>query len=127
MGVKSKSQAKNQLSNSSQSNIPFEKRGLIFESKDGYNSLKSIDNNANQLVKNIKEGHFTVKEYFDRYKKVKVKETYPDAAENLEELFEKKTRLYIYNDREYFETELDFSAHFHSKIDVEFYEDDDDD
>ena len=120
MGVKSKSQAMNQTS---KSNMPFEIRGLIFESKSGYKSLKNINDNANQLVKNIKEGHFTVKEYFDRFEKVQVKETYPDAAENIEELFENITRLYIYNDREYLETELDFSAYFHSKMDIEFYND----
>ena len=126
MGVKSKSQAKNQssqLSNSSHSNIPFEKRGLIFESRNGYNSLKNIDRNASQLVDAVKSGSLDIKEFFGRFEKVKVKETYPDAAENLEELFENITRLYISNDREYFETELDFTAHFHSKIDVEFYDD----
>ena len=120
MGVISKSQAKNMPS---QSNKSYEIRGLIFESKTGYNSLKNINDNAKQLVKNIKEGHFTVKEYFDRFDKVKVKETYPDAAENLEELFENITQLYIYNDREYLETELDFSAYFHSKMVIDFYND----
>ena len=117
MGVISKSQAKNMPS---QCNKPYEIRGLIFESKIGYNNLENINDNAEQLVKNIKEGCFTVKEFFDRFEKVKVKETFPYAAENLYELFENITGLCIINDREYFETELDFSAHFHSKIDVLF-------
>lgn len=120
MGVKSKSQAKNIPSKSS---TPYEIRGLIFESKTGYNSLENINDNAVQLVKNIKEGCFTVKEFFDRFEKVKVKETFPYAAENLYELFENITGLCIINDREYFETELDFGAYFHSKIDVVFYDD----
>ena len=118
MGMKSKSQA-----NNIQVNKTYEKRGLIFESRDAYENLKNIDLNANQLVDAIKAGSLDMKEFFSRFDKVKVKETYAGAAENLEGLFENITRLISINDPDYFETELDFSDYFHSKIDVEFFDD----
>ena len=120
MGVTSKSQAKNLPR---QTKKPYEKSGLIFESRSGYDSLKNIDLNANQLVDAVKSGSLDMKEFFGRFDKVKVKETFPYAAENLYELFENITGLCIINDREYFETELDFSAYFHPKMVIDFFND----
>ena len=120
MGVKSKSQA---INLPSQTSKPYEKSGLIFESRNAYDVLKNIDLNAKQLVDVIKAGSLDMKEFFSRFDKVKVKETYAGAAENLEVLFENITRLISINDPDYFETELDFSDYFHSKIDVEFFDD----
>ena len=116
MGFKTKSTAMNMPSNHTE-------KGLIFSSKSGYYSLKNIDLNAYQLVDAIKAGSLDMKEFFSRFDKVKVKETYAGAAENLEVLFENITRLISINDPDYFETELDFSDYFHSKIDVEFFDD----
>ena len=116
MGVKSASNAMNMPSN-------YKVKGLIFSNKDTYECLKNLDQNAYQLVNAIKAGSLDMKEFFGRYNKVKVKETYADAAENLEVLFENITRLISINDPDYFKTELDFSAYFHSKIDVEFFDD----
>lgn len=120
MGVKSKSNAMNLPSNN---NKPYEKSGLIFESRNAYDELKNIDLNANQLVDAIKSGSLDMKEFFSRFDKVKVKETSLYASQNLYELFENITGLSIIKDRDYFETELDFSAYFHSKIDVDFFDD----
>ena len=120
MGDKAKSQANNLISNNNKS---YEKKGLIFESRDAYENLKNIDLNANQLVDAIKAGSLDMKEFFSRFDKVKVKEEYLYAAQNLYELFENITGLSLIKDRDYFETELDFSAYFHSKIDVEFFDD----
>ena len=116
MGVKSASNAKNMPRK-------YAIKGLIFSNKDVYECLKNIDLNAYQLVAAIKAGSLDMKEFFGRYNKVKVKETYAGAAENLEVLFENITRLISINDPDYFKTELDFSAYFHSKIDVEFFDD----
>ena len=116
MGFKTKSTAMNMPSK-------HREEGLIFSSKSGYYSLKNIDLNAKQLVDAIKAGSLDMKEFFSRFDKVKVKETYAGAAENLEVLFENITRLISINDPDYFETELDFSDYFHSKIDVEFFDD----
>ena len=116
MGVKSASNAKNMPRK-------YAIKGLIFSNKDVYECLKNIDLNAYQLVDAIKAGSLDMKEFFSRFDKVKVKETYAGAAENLEVLFENITRLISINDPDYFKTELDFSAYFHSKIDVEFFDD----
>ena len=120
MGIKSKSQA---INLPSQTSKPYEKSGLIFESRNAYDDLKNIDINAKQLVDAIKAGSLDMKEFFSRFDKVKVKEEYLYAAQNLYELFENITGLSLIKDRDYFETELDFSAYFHSKIDVEFFDD----
>ena len=120
MGVKSKSQAMNLPSQTSK---PYEKSGLIFESRNAYDDLKNIDLNANQLVDAIKAGSIDMKEFFGRFDKVVVKETHLYAYQNLYEIFENITGLSLIKDRDYFETELDFSAYFHSKIDVDFFDD----
>ena len=116
MGFKTESNAMNMPSK-------YAIKGLIFSSKDGYEDLKNIDTNAYQLVDAIKSGSLGMKEFFSRFDKVKVKETYIEASENLDELFENITRLTLIKDRDYFETELDFFAHFHSLIDLEFFDD----
>ena len=115
MGIKSKSNAMNMPSQ-----ITVE--DLIFSPVSGYYSLKNIDTNANQLVDAIKSGSLDMKEFFSRFDKVKVKETYPDACEKLDEIFYNILKLYVINDRDYFKTELDFSAYFHSLIDLEFFD-----
>ena len=96
---------------------------MLFESIGAYDKLKNIDINANQLVDAIKSGSLDMKEFFSRFDKVKVKETYLYATQNLYEMFENITGLSIIKDRDYFETELDFFAHFHSLIDLEFFDD----
>lgn len=117
MGVKSKSQANNILVNK-----PYEKSGLIFESRNAYEDLKNIDLNAYQLVDAIKAGFLDMEEFFSRFDKVKVKEAYLYAQQNLYEIFENITALGLVEDRDYFVTELHFSACFHSKIEVEFFD-----
>ena len=121
MGVKSKSNAMNLPRNNNKR--PYEKDGLIFESRNAYDDLKNIDLNANQLVDAIKSGSLNMKEFFSRFDKVKVRETYLYAQQNLYEMFENITGLSLIKDRDYFDTELDFSAYFHSKIDVDFFDD----
>ena len=114
MGIKTKS-------NGMPSQIILE--GLIFSSSDMYYSLKNIDANANQLVDSIKNGGLNMKEFFGRFDKIKVKETYADAAEYLEFLFPNIAKLRCLYDPDYFKTELDFSANFYSLIDIEFFDD----
>ena len=106
-------------------NIPskYTKKGLIFSSKDGYEVLKNINLNANQLVDTIKAGFLDMKEFFGRFDKTKVKETHANAAENLEFLFPNITRLICLYDPDYFKTELDFGDNFYSLMDIEYIED----
>ena len=100
-----------------------EVEGLVFSNREMFYSLKNIDMNAQQLVDAVKTGSLDMKEFFSRFGKVKVKETYLYATQNLYEMFENITGLSLIKDRDYFETELDFFAYFHSKIDVEFFDD----
>ena len=109
MGAQSKTQA-----NNTQVTKPYEKGGLIFESREAYERLKNIDSNAYQLVDAIKEGTLDMKEFFDRFDKVKVKEKHDYALQDLYEIFENITALGY---------ELRFSASFHSKIDVVPFDD----
>ena len=113
MGVKTRSQTSK----------PYEKSGLIFESINAYEDLKNIDTNAYQLVDAIKAGSLDMKEFFSRFDKVKVKEAYLYATQNVYELFKNITALSLTEDRDCFVTELHFSAYFHSKIDVDFFDD----
>ena len=115
MGFKTESNAMKKQSN-------YKVKGLIFSTRNGYEDLKNIDLNANQLVDAIKSGSLDMKEFFSRFDKVKVKETYPDACEKFDEIFYNILKLYIINDRDYFKTELDFSASFYSLIDIDFYD-----
>ena len=118
MGAQSKTQA-----NNTQVNKPYEKRGLIFESRDAYENLKNIDNNAYQLVDAIKDGSLDMKEFFGRFDKVKVRETYLYALQNLYEIFENITALTLIKDEDYFKNELHFSACFYLLMDIEFFDD----
>ena len=114
MGIKSKSNAMNMPSK-------YTIEGLIFSSKDGYEDLKNIDANAQQLVDAIKAGSLVMKEFFGRFDKTKVKETHADAAEYLEFLFPNISRLICLSDPDYFKTELDFTDNFYSLMDIEYF------
>ena len=114
MGFKTESNAMNMPSK-------YTIEGLIFSSKDGYEDLKNIDANAQQLVDAIKAGSLVMKEFFGRFDKTKVKETHADAAEYLEFLFSNISRLICLSDPDYFKTELDFADNFYSLMDIEYF------
>lgn len=115
MGFKTESNAMNMPSK-------YTIEGLIFSSKDGYEDLKNIDANAQQLVDAIKDGSLVMKEFFGRFDKTKVKETHADAAEYLEFLFPNISRLICLSDPDYFKTELDFTDNFYSLLDIEYFD-----
>ena len=114
MGFKTESNAMNMPSK-------YTIEGLIFSSKDGYEDLKNIDANAQQLVDAIKAGSLVMKEFFGRFDKTKVKETHADAAEYLEFLFPNISRIICLSDPDYFKTELDFTDNFYSLMDIEYF------
>ena len=114
MGFKTESNAMNMPSK-------YTIKGLIFSSKDGYEDLKNIDDNAQQLVDAIKAGSLDMKEFFGRFDETKVKETHADAAEYLEFLFSNISRLICLSDPDYFKTELDFADNFYSLLDIEYF------
>lgn len=118
MGAQSKTQANNTIVTK-----PYQKGGLIFESREAFERLKDIDSNAYQIVDLIKDGTLDMKEYFDRFEKVKVKEKHEYALQDLYEIFENITALGMVRDEDYFLYELRFSASFHTKIDLVPFDD----
>ena len=75
---------------------PFKVGGLIFDSEDDYQLFKDIDRNITQTVKSVKDGNIDINEFFNTVKKINVKESYYDAAEEMNGLFENATELLCY-------------------------------
>ena len=115
MGFKTKSTAMNTTSQ-------YTVEGLIFTPTSGYFTLINLNNNAHHLVKAIKDGSLDINEFFSRFDKIKVKETYVDAAENLENIFGNITELIAINDPDYFRTELNFGDRFYNLIEIDGYD-----
>ena len=113
MGIKSKSNAMDMSSKHTE-------KGLIFLSKSGYYDLKNIDQNAYQLIDAMKAGSLDMKEFFSRFDKVKVKETYCEVYENIDIIFPNITKFSMMTDCP---TELHFADKFNTLLDVEFFDD----
>ena len=92
MGIKSKSKE------TSQTNICklFKVGGLIFDSEDDYLLFKNIDLNLTQTVELAKDGIIDINEFFNKVKKINVRECYYEAAEEIDGLFENATQLLCY-------------------------------
>ena len=123
MGVKSLTNHKHLLNNNSNN---YKKGGLIFDSKEDYLLLKNLDNNINSHVELIKDNCFDMEEFFNRFKKVNVTESYYNAKEELDNLFENATKLLCYEGTQFI-TEYKVGCCFFDKINVLEYIDSDDD
>ena len=123
MGIKSLTNHKHLLKNN---NNNYKKGGLIFDSKEDYLLLKNLDNSIKSHVKLIKDNCFDMEEFFNRFKKVNVTETYVDAREELDSLFNNATNLLCYEGTRY-NNEYKFACCFFDKINVIEYLDSDDD
>ena len=113
MGFKSKSKE------TSQTNIcnPFKVGGLIFDSVGDYLLFKDIDRNITQIVKSVEDGSIDLKEVFNNIKKINVKESYYDAGEEMDGLFENATRLLCYEGKR-FDTDYKVGCCFFDKINI---------
>ena len=121
MGFKSKNQEKKNISN------PFKVGGLIFDSEDDYQLFKDIDRNITQTVKSVKDGSIDIKEYFNNVKKINVKESYYEAAEEMDGLFENATQLLCYENTR-FKTDYKVGCYFFDNINIiEYHSDSDSD
>ena len=122
MGFKSKNKQ------TSQSNIciPFKVGGLIFDSEEDYLLLKQIDRNINDTVTSVRDGIIDLKEFFNKIKKISVKETYYDAKEEMAGLFTNATDLLCLEGTR-FVTDYNVGCCFFDKIDMIDYCDYDDD
>ena len=122
MGFKSSTNHKNLSNNNSNNN--FQIGGLIFDSKEDYLLLKFLDNSIESHLKLIKDDNF--KDFFSNFKKVNVRETYVDAREELDSLFNNTTNLLCYEGTRY-NNEYKFACCFFDNINVIEYLDSDDD
>ena len=115
---------KNQVKNISK---PFKIGGLIFDSKDDYLLFKNIDLNITQTVQLMKDGIIDINEFFNNIKKINVKESYYDAAEEMDGLFENVTQLLCYEGTR-FQTDYKVGCCFFDKINIiEYHSDSDSD
>ena len=105
---------------------PFKIGGLIFDSKDDYLEFKSIDFHITQTVELVKDGSIDIYEFFNRFKKINVRECYYDAAEELDGLFENATELLCYEGTR-FQTDYKVGCCFFDKINVIKYHSESDD
>ena len=74
-------------------NNSFKLDGLIFDSKEDYKSLKNIDNNIFNIVKNFSDDFDNI---FNNIKSINVTETYPDAYDDIYGIYPNATSLLIY-------------------------------
>ena len=124
MGIKSLTNHKHLLNNNNSNN--YKKGGLIFDSQEDYLLLKNLDNNINTECELIKDNCFDMEEFFNKFKKVNVRESYYNAREELDGLFENATGLLCYEGTN-FVTEYKVGCCFFDKIKVIKYFDSDDD
>ena len=118
MGLKSKNQEKN-------ISYTFKVGGLIFDSEDDYQLFKNIDKNIKQTVKSVENESIDINEFFNNIKKINVKESYYDAAEEMDELFENVTELLCHEGTR-FQTDYKVGCCFFDKINIIEYESDSD-
>ena len=83
-------------SKSSTNNTPYKVGGLIFDNKDDYKLYKKIDKNIKHIVKLVEAGIIDLKDVFNKVKRIRVKECYYDAAEEMDGLFKNATKLLCY-------------------------------
>ena len=122
MGFKSKSKE------TSQSNIynQFKVGGLIFDSEDDYLLFKDIDRNISQTVKSVGDGSIDLKDFFNKINRINVKESYYDAREEMDGLFQNATGLLCYEGT-IFDNNYKVGCCFFNKINIIEYCDSDDD
>ena len=120
MGFKSLTNHKHLLNNNN-----YKKGGLIFDSKEDYLLLKNLDININSHVELIKDNCYDMEEFFNKFKKVNVRESYYNAKEELDNLFENATELLCYEGTQFI-TEYKVGCCFFDKINVLEYIDSDD-
>ena len=115
----------NHLLNNNNSNN-YKIGGLIFDSKEDYLLLKNLDNSLNSHIELIKDDCYDLEEFFNRIEEVNVTESYYNAKEELDNLFENATKLLCYEGIEFI-IEYKVGCCFFDKINVLEYINSDDD
>ena len=74
-------------------NKSFKLNGLIFDSEEDYKSLKRVDDNIFNIVKNYSANLDNI---FNSINPINVTETYPDAYDEIDGIYPNATSLLIY-------------------------------
>ena len=114
MGLKSKSK---QINN-------FKIGGLLFDSEEDYKLFEKENLNTDIVVILVKNKIWNIKDYYNRIKNINVRETYYNASEELDGLFDKATALLCYEDTPY-TIEYKVGCSFFDKINIIKYTDTD--
>ena len=122
MGFKTKSKE------TSQSNIcnPFKVGGLIFDSVNDYQLFKDIDRNIKQTVELVKRGRIDLEEFFNKIKIINVKESYCEAREEMDGMFQNALDLLCFEGTRLV-TDYKVGRYFFDKINIIDYCDSDSD
>ena len=76
----------------------FKLGGLIFDSEEDYKYLKRVDDNIFNIVKLVKNSSKDLENIFNNIKPINIKETYPDAYDEIDGIYTNATSLLIYED-----------------------------
>ena len=117
MGIKSKSKV-----NNTKRQQTYQSGGLIFESEEAFGLLSFMDDNAYDIVKMIKNGEIDMEQYFSQFQKVKIKETYEDALDELYLQFDDIARMRAYKYYSPDCIEVKFAERVYDLMDIEHYE-----
>ena len=104
--------------------MTYQVGGLIFESKDDYYLFLKIDNDISKKVKLVEKGKITIEEIFSDVKSINVKETYFNAREEMDRLFQDATNLLCYEGTRYHSTNYELGKKFFEKINIIEYSED---
>ena len=124
MGFKSTTNHSHLLNDNSNNN--YKKGGLIFDSIEDYLLLLNLDSSLNSHVELIKNNCYNLEEFFNRFEKVNVRESYYNAKEELDNLFKNASKLLQYEGTQFI-TEYKVGCCFFDKINILEYIDSDDD
>ena len=97
-------------------NTPYKVGGLIFPSKDRYVDLKGIDIGVDIILSDLNDDDKELQAFIDKINPIEVIETYPDAREEMDGLFQNITQLLCYEGNEIYYFDYKFAFMFFSKF-----------
>ena len=106
--------------------MSFQVGGLLFDSEIDYEQFKEIDRSIGKIVRTVENDKKYLDKFFDKIKTIKVKETYENAGQELENIFPNTTLLLCYEGTR-FCTDYEVANRFFGKINVIVYESDEPD
>ena len=78
--------------------------------------LKDIDDNVDDILSDLKNDREKLKAFFDKIEPIEVIETYLEAMEEVDGLFENITGFLCFEGTYHLQFEYDFACMFYSKL-----------